>query len=68
MRTGDLIQVEKNFLDHRRVFDAGDDLDGPATFAADFNVDLEYPYMDSSSFASTLFDDLRYDCSRIFGL
>jgi hypothetical protein len=25
----------------RRVFDAGNDLDGPATFATDFNVDLE---------------------------
>jgi len=24
--------------------------------------------MDSSSFASVLFDDVRYDCSRIFGL
>jgi len=32
------------------------------------NIDGEYPYMDSSWFASTLFDDLRYDCSRIFGL
>jgi hypothetical protein len=42
--------------------------DSAATLTAGFDVDLEYPYMDSSSFASTLFDDLRYDCSRIFGL
>ena len=44
------------------------DLDRTPACAAGFDVDLEYPYMDSSSFASTLFDDLRYDCSRIFGL
>jgi hypothetical protein len=40
----------------------------PAAIGAGFDIDGEYPYMDSSSFASTLFDDLRYDCSRIFGL
>jgi len=68
LKTGDLIQVEKNFLDHRRVFNAADYLDRTTAFTAGFDVDLEYPYMDSSSFASTLFDDLRYDCSRIFGL
>ncbi len=55
-------------VDHHRVFNTGDDFNRTAAFAAGFNVDIEYPYMDSSSFASTLFDDLRYDCSRIFGL
>jgi len=44
------------------------DFDRTTAFAAGVDVNLEYPYMDSSSFASTLFDDLRYDCSRIFGL
>jgi len=40
----------------------------PLTIIPVGNIDKEYSYMDSSSFASTLFDDLRYDCSRIFGL
>ena len=34
MKTGDLIQVEKNFLDHRRVFNATDYLDRTTAFTA----------------------------------
>jgi hypothetical protein len=60
--------VSECLVDHRGVFDAGNDADITTAFTAGCNVDIEYPYMDSSSFASTLFDDLRYDCSRIFGL
>ena len=62
------LQVNEYLLNHRGVFNTGDDFNRTAAFAAGFNIDIEYPYMDSSSFASTLFDDLRYDCSRIFGL
>ena len=34
-------QVGEYLLDHRRVFDAGDDADITAAFTARFNVDVE---------------------------
>ena len=34
-------QVIEDFLDHHRVFDAGNDLNGAAAFTAGFNVDVE---------------------------
>ena len=49
-----LVQVREYLLDHQRVFNTGDDLDFTTALTAGFNVNVEYPYMDSSSFASTL--------------
>jgi hypothetical protein len=40
--SGFLIQVSKYLVDHRRVFDAGNDADITAAFTASFNVDVEY--------------------------
>jgi len=36
--------VIKDLLDHLRVFDMGDDLDGTAAFAAYLNLDIEYAF------------------------
>ena len=38
------IQVSEYFFDHTRIFNAGDDFDGAATFWARFNVDVEHPF------------------------
>ena len=46
----------------------GHDPDLTTALITGFDLNIEHTYMDSSWFASTLFDDLRYDCSRIFGL
>ena len=43
MKTGNLIQVEENFLDHRRVFNPGDYFDRTTAFAAGVDFNLEYP-------------------------
>ena len=60
--------MSKYLPDHLWGFNTSNDPDVTTAFTAGFNIDGEYPYMDSSWFSSTLFDDLRYDCSRIFGL
>jgi len=60
--------MSKYLPDHLWVFNTSNDPDVTPVFTAGFYIDIEHPYMDSSSFASTLFDDQRYDCSRIFGL
>jgi len=43
LKTGDLIQVEKNFLDRHRVFNTDDYCDRTTAFAAGVEVNLEYP-------------------------
>jgi hypothetical protein len=60
--------MSKYLPDHLWLFNTSNDPDVTPAFTAGFYIDIEHPYMDSSSFASTLFDDQRYDCSRIFGL
>jgi len=39
-----LIQVGEYLVDHRRVFDAGDDADITTAFAAGFDIDIEYTF------------------------
>jgi hypothetical protein len=36
--------MSKNFGNHRRVFDGGDEFQGTATVRAVFDVDIEHPF------------------------
>ena len=38
------LQVREYLLDHHRVFNTSDYLDGATAFAAGFNVDMEHPF------------------------
>jgi hypothetical protein len=42
--SGGQAEMSRNFGNHRRVFDGGDDFQGTAPVRAGFDVDIEYPF------------------------